>query len=146
MLPIPPAARVFILAGAGGSTESDFPTFRGLGSRWSFLGLFWTFMQIELVSQILLCTYRIESKGGWGKELDVAFSARSHGWNLVHVLQDKQRSAMTKPCLNYKLVGALQSVIFVTIQIDLRRDRPFKQSLTKNQVSRNIKSAHFAVG
>jgi hypothetical protein len=67
-------------------------------------------------------------------------------WHLAHDAMDgtlsayckmtKQRFAMTKPCLNYRLVGTLQSVIFVTIQIDVRRDRSFKQSLTKTQVSR----------
>jgi hypothetical protein len=95
------------------------------GSRWSFLGLFCTFMQIELVSQIFLCTYRIEPKGSRGKELKLAFSARSHRWNLVHVLQDDETALChDETRLNYRLIGALPSVIFVTIQIDARRDPP----------------------
>jgi hypothetical protein len=79
-------------------------------------------MQIELVSQILLCAYRIEPKSGRGKELALAFSARGHRWSLVHVPQDDETSLChDETHLNYMLVAALPSVIFFTIQIDVRR-------------------------
>jgi len=82
-------------------------------------------MQIELVSQVFLCSYGIEPEAGRGKKLELAFSARSHRWNLVHVLQDDETALChDETRLNYRLIGALPSVIFVTIQVDVRRDHP----------------------
>jgi len=56
---------------------------------WSFHWLFLALVPIELVSQIFLRAYAVTPKGAaWGKELALAFGARSHGRNLVLVLQD----------------------------------------------------------
>jgi hypothetical protein len=43
----------------------------------------------ELISQIFLRVYAVTPKGvAWGKELAVAFRARGHGRNFVHVHDD----------------------------------------------------------
>jgi hypothetical protein len=47
---------------------------------WSF---FFTFVQAELLSQILLRSYRVAPKCGWSKELIVALRASSHRRNLI---------------------------------------------------------------
>src|SRR5579863_9703150 len=44
---------------------------------------FLTFVKAELLSQILLRSYRVALECGWSKELIVALRARSHRWNLA---------------------------------------------------------------
>ena len=57
--------------------------------RWSFLWLFPTLVLNELVSQIFLLVYAVTPKGAVsGKELALAFSARGHRRNFVHVHED----------------------------------------------------------
>ncbi|HZW97208.1 MAG TPA: hypothetical protein VFF64_29965, partial [Candidatus Eremiobacteraceae bacterium] len=60
----------------------------------SSLWFFPTFVQIELVQQIQLRAYAVSTKVGWGKELVLAFGARSHGRNLLPVPQDDDEAAL----------------------------------------------------